>query len=870
MKLFHQFILRHMFRERIRSVVTIVGIALGIAVVLAIRMTNASSLRGFEKAIETVSGRTSLEIVGTGLGLDENLLSNLGWLREYGRMAPVIDGEAEARSADGRSETLRVLGVDILRDRSFREYDLLEFSGKDPTPQQFLELLVDPKGLIITEKFARRWNLRTGEEIELTFADRAERYRIRGLLRDEGPARAVDGNFALMDIAAAQWALNRLGRLDRLDVLLDDRHRLEMAEQEIRRRLPAGLSVQRPSRRGAQVEKMLEAFHFNLSALSYIALLVGLFLIYNTVSISVITRREEIGTLRAIGVTSRRILAMFLAEALGLAVIGCTLGLVLARFLSAAAVKLTATTVQSLYIAAAATPEPLSYGQVLLAFAIGLPLSLLAAALPAIEAAGVAPTAAMRGSDRLATRHRLRAVFLVGPALLFGLGWWMASRPPVAGLPLFGYGAAVAIVFGAALLAPVVLFGVGRIGDRVLFRVFKVEGRLANANLAGSIPRLSISVAALSVSLSMMVAIAIMIGSFRETVIYWVGQTLQADLYMRPATRNNVATDAVFSPEVEKIVAAHPAVAAVDRFRNFDLEYSPDGKNSAGNPGLVTIGTGEFTTLLNFGSLQFKDPAVAEQGREAMRQAIGKDAVVVSESFALKYQKVRGDEVILDTPRGPAKFRIAAVYFDYSSDRGILVMDRGTFTKFWGEPQPTSLTVYLRDGAEPDAVREELLGQFGDRYRVLVYTNASIRKEVLRIFDSTFAITYALEVIAIFVAILGVASTLLTLILERRRELSILRLIGADQRQVRKMVLIEAGLIGMVSQGIGMLTGFLLSLLLIYVINVQSFGWTIQFHFPTGFLVQSTILILLATILSGLYPARRAARLQATEQVAEE
>ena len=150
MKLFHQFILRHMFRERIRSVVTIIGIALGIAVVLAIRMTNASSLRGFEKAIETVSGRTSLEIVGTGLGLDENLLSNLGWLREYGRMAPVIDGEAEARSADGRSETLRVLGVDILRDRSFREYDLLEFSGKDPTPQQFLELLVDPKGLIIT------------------------------------------------------------------------------------------------------------------------------------------------------------------------------------------------------------------------------------------------------------------------------------------------------------------------------------------------------------------------------------------------------------------------------------------------------------------------------------------------------------------------------------------------------------------------------------------------------------------------------------------------------------------------------------------------------------------------------------------------
>ncbi len=860
-KLFHQFILRHLVRERMRSIATIIGIALGIAVVLAIQMTNASSLRGFEKAIETVSGRTSLEVVGTGLGLDEGVVTSLGWLRSYGQVAPIIEGEAEARAADGRRETLRVLGVDILKDRSFREYNLLEFGAAEPTPQEFLELLIDPKAVVITEKFARRWGLKTGDEIELTFADRATRYRIRGLLLDEGPARAVDGNFALMDIAAAQWALGRLGRLDRLDVLLGDRKSLDQAEEEIRRRLPPGLKVQRPARRGAQVEKMLEAFHFNLAALSYIALLVGLFLIYNTVSISVITRREEIGTLRAVGVTRGRILGLFLAEAAGLAVIGCGLGLGLARGLSYGAVRLTATTVQSLYIATAATPEPLGMRQVLLAFGIGLPLALLAAALPALEAARVAPMAAMRGHDRLASRYRLKPILLLGPLVLFGLAWWMAGQPPVQGLPLFAYGSAVSIVFGAALLAPAVLYGLGRIGDRVLFKLFRVEGRLANANLAGSIPRLSISVAALAVSLSMMVAIAVMIGSFRETVIYWVGQTLQADLYLRPATRNNVATDAPFSPEVEQIVAGHPEVAAVDRFRNFDLAYAD---------GLVTIGTGEFQTLLNYGSLQFKEPAEPEAGREAMRRAIGQEAVVVSESFALKYAKQRGDAVTLDTPRGSVVFRIAAIYYDYSSDRGILVMDRGTFNRYWGEPQATSLTVYLRDGADPDRVRDQLLARFGDQYRVFVFTNKTLREEVLRIFDSTFSITYALEVIAIFVAILGVASTLLTLILERRRELSILRLVGADYRQVRKMVLIEAGMIGAVSQAIGLLIGLLLSLLLIYVINVQSFGWTIQFHLPTGFLIQSSILILIATVLAGLYPARAASRLPATEQMAEE
>ena len=426
MRLFNQFIIRHLRHEKWRSGATIVGIALGIAVVLAIQMTNASSLRGFEKAIETVSGRTSLEIVGSGPGLDEERVTELGWLRSFGQVTPVVEGEAEARSPAGQIETLRVLGVDILRDRSFRDYSLLEFGSQDPTPQQFLELLIDPKAVVITEKFARRWSLRTGDEIELTFADRAERYRIRGLLRDEGPARAVDGNFALMDIAAAQWALGRIGRLDRLDVLLADRKGIEQVEQEIRAQLPAGISVQRPGRRGAQVEKMLEAFHFNLAALSYIALLVGLFLIYNTVSISVITRREEIGTLRAIGVTRGRILLLFLAEAAGMATIGCTLGLLLARLLSYGAVKLTATTVQSLYIATAASPEPLGMKQVLLAFGIGLPLALLAAALPALEAARVAPMAAMRGNDRLATRYRLRPALLIAPPALFIAGWWMA------------------------------------------------------------------------------------------------------------------------------------------------------------------------------------------------------------------------------------------------------------------------------------------------------------------------------------------------------------------------------------------------------------------------------------------------------------
>lgn len=857
--LLRKFIVRRLAEERLRSAVTVLGIALGIAVVIGIQMTNASSVRGFEAALETVAGKTSLQVVAPGPGFDETRLRDLLWLREYGEVSPVVEGDAVLTLPGGR-ESIRILGVDILRDRSFRDYNLLELSDgeRQPTAQEFLSLLVDPRSIVLTEKLAARNGIGVGSTVEITAADRAERYTVRGLLRDEGPARTLDGSFALMDIAAAQLAFDRIGRLDRVDVRIPDGASIDAAEAAISERLPSGLEAQRPSRRGRQVEKMLQAFHFNLTALSYIALLVGLFLIYNTVSISVISRREEIGTLRAIGTTRRTVLWLFLAEAAVLAAVGCAIGIPAGRLLAEGSVRITSTTVNSLYIATAAEVPPLDWSHVALAFGIGLPLALLAAAVPALEASRVAPTAAMRGADRVESRFRLRRRYVVAPVVLLALAWWLSTLDPIDGLPVYAYVAALAIVAAAAYLVPAVLYWATRAGERLATRLFGIEGRLATANLAGAIQRISISVAALAVSLSMMVAIAVMIGSFRETVVYWVDQTLRADLYLRPATRANVATDATLSPEVLEAVRRVPGVAAVDSFRNFDVPY---------NGGLVTVGSSVFADMSKRDKLLLKEPS---DGQAVLRDAAGRNAAVVSESFAIKQQKEIGDVISLDTPAGPQQIEIAAVYYDYSSDRGVVILDRPVFERFFGAQQPTNLAVYLEEGVDPDAARTAALEAIGGDYRVFIFTNATLRKEVMRIFDATFAITYALEVIAIFVAILGVASTLLTLVIERSRELAILRLVGADRRQVRKMVVVEAGIIGAISQGLGIAVGLVLSLLLIYVINVQSFGWTIQFHMPAAFLAQSTVLILVATALSGIYPARRACQLNAPEQTAEE
>ena len=398
MFLFRTFILRRIREEKLRALATVLGVALGIAVVLAVRMANQSSVRSFETALETVAGKTSLEIVGSGSGLREERLLELDWLEQFGQISPVIEGEARASFPSGEREWLKILGVDILRDETLRDYRLVRFANRQesPAPREFLELLSDPGAIVLTQKLARRHNLDPGSGLVLDIGDRREVLTVRGLLLDRGPARALNGTFALMDIAAAQWLLGRLGRIDRVDLRLKPEISIDRAEAAIAARLPEGLTVQRPSRRGRQVEKMLEAFHFNLTALSHIALLVGLFLIYNTVSLSVITRRREVGILRAVGGSRRQVAGLFLAEAGLLAALGCALGVLLGGWMARGALRLTGATLDRLYIRSAAEPVALGPEHLVLAFAVGIPLALLAALVPALEASRVAPTEAVQ------------------------------------------------------------------------------------------------------------------------------------------------------------------------------------------------------------------------------------------------------------------------------------------------------------------------------------------------------------------------------------------------------------------------------------------------------------------------------------------
>ena len=859
MNLFRWFILRPLRADPARTGVTVAGIAVGIAVVIAIRLANTSSVLGFETALNAMSGRTSLEITGAGGGLAEERLAELGWLREYGLVSPVVEGDvllAPPGAADGGAELVRLLGVDILRDRPFREYPLVDAATPgEITTRRFLALLTDPQAVVLTRELADRRGLAVGSAVDVVSGDRRAGLIVKGLLGREGPAEVLDGNFALMDIAAAQLALDRLGLIDRVDVRVDNGLDVAAAQRAIAERLPPGLAVERPERRGAQVEKMLAAFHFNLTALSYIALLVGMFLVYNTVSVGVITRRAEIGMLRTVGAPRRVVLALFLGEAAGLALVGCAVGAPLGWVLAQAAVRMTASTVSTFWVAAAAHVPPLTAGDAASAFAVGVPLALVAAVVPAREAARITPVGALRDEGELLLRRRLPKRYPLGAAALLAVGAWCATRPAVDGLPVFGLLAVLAVVFAAALCVPPALYGLQRLrGPR---RWLRVEGELACTNLGGAIRRLSISVAALMVSLAMMVAIAIMVGSFRETVTYWVGRSLQADLFVASGRGSPAGARQTVSADVEAALDAHDGVLAVDAFRSIDLPY---------RDALIVVGAGRFDVLLEHGNLLFKAPA---DGRSALAAARGRPAVVVSESFALRFGAAVGDAVTLRTARGEQPFRVNAVYYDYSTDRGLVVMDEATFAAHYGERRPSGLAAYLAPGADPGRVRRDVLAALGPERPVFINTNASLRRNVLRVFDSTFAITRALEAIAICVSLFGVAATLLALALERRRPLAMLRLLGAERRRLRRMVVIEAILLGAVSLGIGVAAGVLISLILIYVINVQSFGWTIQFHLPLAFLLRAALLVLAGAALAGLYPARLAGRFHLAERGAD-
>ncbi len=536
---------------------------------------------------------------------------------------------------------------------------------------------------------------------------------------------------------------------------------------------------------------------------------------------------------------------------------GGLLGIVLGRVMATGAVRLLGATVQNLYVSSRPGAIELTPATVALGLLVGIGMSLASAASPAREASQVSPVEAMaRGEREYAARvHKFRDL---GIALVLALLGALASQAPaIEGRPFFGYVAALLMIAASAFAIPALVSGLTTLASGFLRRMLGIEAMLASRSLASSLRRTSVLVGALSTAVAMTTSVGIMVGSFRQTVQVWMDDQLQADLFLRPA--GDPASDRypTLDPSLADKIAALPGVAGVDRFRGYDISYQ-------GLP--ATLGSADTRGSHDLAKIHFLSGRASGVVDAELRSG---DNAVISEPFANKHHLRAGDSITLPLGEARVRFRVVDVFYDYGSEKGFVVVDRSTLLHYLPDRAASNIAVYVARGANMEAVRAEVEKVVAGR-NVLIFTNRNLRAEALQIFDRTFAITYALELVAIFVAIIGIGGALLALVIDRRRELGLLRFLGAAGSQIRKLILVEAGLIGLLANVAGLALGIVLSLLLIFVINKQSFGWTIQFHWPVVVLLGSLTLVYIATVLSGFYPARVATRLNPIEVVHEE
>jgi putative ABC transport system permease protein len=837
---------RGLAADPIRSLITVLGVALGVAVVLAVRLANQGILDSFRASLDHVAGRTQLEVRGGDPGLPEELFPLIRATPGVRQAAPVLQALLPVSGRPG--EALLVLGVDVLGDGGLRDY-----RGPTPEIREPLRLLTDPDAILLTERYARDAGLLIGGRLRLATPTGARTFTIRGLLGEAGAARGMEGRVAILDIATAQVVLGKLGRLDRVDLLLEPSADPERVSAALRRVLPAAVGVARPEARSARVEQMLAAFQLNLSVLSLVALFVGMFLVYNTLAVSVARQRRQLGILRAVGVSRRGVLLLIAGEGALIGLAGSLAGVLLGLLLARGALGAIGQTVSQLYAFvrpdAVALPPRLAVEGLLL----GTGMATLSAFLPALEAGTATPQDSLSPAA-LERRHRPWLATAAGIALGVS-AWGLAQLPPLLGRPLFGYAAALALLVGAACLCP----GALRLSQAALARLMQgrrwIAPRLAAGNLGRSLRRNAVSVGAMVVSLAMLVSVSTMIASFRQTVALWIQQTVQADLYLSPVGRLIRGADARMDTSVLARVRTVEGVAEAAGLRVLELE---DGRGGA-----FRLGGADLDLIARRGQLLFRRGDSAAVLAEARRT----DGLVVTEVFAERYRVREGDEVVVPTPAGPRRLRVVGVYYDYATEGGLAVMDVGLFARLWRDAWLNSVIIYLRPDADPAAARDAILRTLAAPEDFLLLSNRALRGRVLEIFDQTFAVTYALEAIALVVASLGVLSTLLTSVLERTREIGTLRSLGFTRGHVQATVLWEAGGMGALANLLGLLTGVALSLILIHVINKQSFGWTIQFGLPARLLAEYGGLTLAASLLAGWWPARKASRLPIAEAV---
>lgn len=848
--------LRYVSRRFLQSILFIFGVALGVSVIIAIDIANGSASRAFDLSTESVRGETTHQIIGSSTGLPSEIYRQVRDDLGINNSAPIIEeylrGFSESVGIDN-DQPLRLFGVDPIAEAPFRDYFSSVTADNDNPDNLGFDAITafvsQPNAVLISDSLADRFDVTAGDSLTLrTGATQVEVFIVGLLQAGDGVSQQAIDDLVVTDIATAQDILNNPDHITRIDLIFTPEE-AEIQLPLIEAILPQGSRVGAISEENSTLDQMTEAFELNLQALSLLALVVGIFLIYNTVTFSVVQRRPVIGILRSIGATKGQIFALILGEAWVLGIVGTILGVGMGIVFGRGAVNVVSQTISDIYFTVNVQRISIETITILKGVGIGIFASVITATIPSVDATNTPPAGTMRRSDQEgAIRRLLPYITLAGIGL--GITGVLLLQLPTESLEV-SFLSLFCIVVGGAFFSPIALVLITRLLTPINERLFGVVGRMASRAVVRSLSRTSIAVAALTVAVSVIVGVSVMISSFRSTVSDWLETTLGSDVYVSPplltANRSTVDVD----PQLRDIISAVDGVEQVATVRNINVDAPayPDLP-------LVNLQVVDFDIAVN------RDFVWNNSPNDDYQTALMNGAVLVSEPFAFKRDIDEDNNMItLITNTGEQTFTVVGVYYDYSTDQGKVYMYRETYEQFWDDPYISSVGVFIEDGVDINTFIDTLRTDVLRDYDLIIRSNRDLRDEVFIVFDNAFSITVALQLLATLVAFIGILSALLALQLENTRQYGVMRATGMTPLQLWKFTLVQTGLMGTVAGIMAQPIGLALSVVLVYVINVRSFGWTMQFtplpsEFITAFLVA-----FIAALIAGLYPAWRSTRL---------
>jgi putative ABC transport system permease protein len=827
-------------RHVLRWTLTITGIVLGVGVFVAMHTASRSILLAFNKTVDQIAGATQLQVWAGEFGFDESILERVQGIREVGVAVPVI--ESTVQTAIPGQGTMLILGIDMTGDRSLREYDLDE--ADESVIDDPLVFLAQPDSLLVTTEFARQNGLGVNSRIPLLTVEGEKQFTVRGIMTAAAMTQAFGGNLAVMDIYAAQHVLGRGRRFDRIDLRVAEGVTVEQAQTAVHLALGPGFEVEPPSSRGRHFEALLQSYSTAMTISSLFALIVGMFIIYNSFSIAVTQRRSEIGILRALGATQSQVRRIFLMES-GIAgfigsAAGAAAGLAMGRGIAS---YLGALVEQVAGVAQRVDELAIDPMLLVIAMALGVGTSVFAAWIPARSAGRVSPVQALqKGKYQILSAgesRRRRQIAVVLLLLSVAALFFTKSKPAF-------YTGYISTIVAALLFAPTLTVFLSKALRPLLKVILPAEGTLAADSLVQTPRRTSATVSALMLSLAMVVAFGGFTHSMYDSMNEWMRTALNPDFFVTPTPNLTVRT-ITFPAEIGPLIQEIEGVDQVQLVRSARILYQQIP---------VMIVSVETAKLVQ----KVRRVPIAGDYDEMNRLAAEGKGLIVSDSFAQIHDVKLGNVVALPTPSGILSLPIAGIVRDYTDLQGTIFIDRAVYTKWWNDTAANVARVYIKQGEDARAVRQRVIDALAGNRRLIVMTNSEVREWVLKLVNQWFGMTYNQIAVAMLVAVLGIVNTLTVSITDRRRELGVMQAVGGLRHQIRRTIWLEALAIA----AIGLILGICLGAINLYytlgMVKRDVAGIDLDYIFPLTVVVAMIPTILMAAFAAAIGPAESAVR----------